>query len=121
MCVHLTNYAINKFNENFQQNQNLDAKDVGHKRSLEAIWNHLRENGDDVDTLWDEIKRMVIKTICSAQPIISHHYKSCQPDDYYDHMCFEVLGFDFLISNKLKPMLLEINHTPSFSCDSPLD
>jgi len=64
---------------------------------------------------------MVIKTVCSAQPIISHHYKSCQPDDYYQHMCFEILGFDFLISNKLKPMLLEINHTPSFSCDSPLD
>jgi len=81
----------------------------------------MRENGEDVELLWDEIKKMVIKTICSAQPIISHHYKSCQPDDYYQHMCFEILGFDFLISNKMKPMLLEINHTPSFSCDSPLD
>ena len=121
MCVHLTNYAINKFNANFQQNENLDQKDVGHKRSQDAIWDHMRENGEDVELLWDEIKKMVIKTICSAQPIISHHYKSCQPDDYYQHMCFEILGFDFLISNKMKPMLLEINHTPSFSCDSPLD
>lgn len=36
-------------------------------------------------------------------------------------MCFEVLGFDFMIDANDKCYLLEINHTPSFSTDTPLD
>lgn len=36
-------------------------------------------------------------------------------------MCFEVLGFDIFLDNKLKPHLLEVNHTPSFTTDTPLD
>lgn len=36
-------------------------------------------------------------------------------------MCFEILGFDIFLDNKLKPHLLEVNHTPSFTTDTPLD
>ena len=36
-------------------------------------------------------------------------------------MCFEVLGFDIYIDDQLKPYVLEVNHTPSFSTDSVLD
>ena len=36
-------------------------------------------------------------------------------------MCFEILGFDFLIQKDEKVFLLEVNHSPSFKCDSPLD
>ena len=36
-------------------------------------------------------------------------------------MCFEILGFDVLIDEKLKPWLIEINHAPSFSTDTPFD
>jgi tubulin polyglutamylase TTLL6/13 len=36
-------------------------------------------------------------------------------------MCFEVLGMDVILNEKLKPYLLEVNHTPSFSTDTPLD
>jgi tubulin polyglutamylase TTLL6/13 len=38
-----------------------------------------------------------------------------------DSMCFEILGFDVLIDEKLKPWLIEINHAPSFSTDTPFD
>lgn len=36
-------------------------------------------------------------------------------------MCFEVLGFDIMIDSNCKAWLIEINYTPSFSCESPLD
>jgi tubulin polyglutamylase TTLL6/13 len=36
-------------------------------------------------------------------------------------MCFELLGIDVLIDDKANPYLLEINHTPSFATDTPLD
>lgn len=36
-------------------------------------------------------------------------------------MCFELLGFDVILDYKLKPYLLEVNHTPSFTTDTPLD
>ena len=38
MCMHLTNYAINKENPNFIFNNDIDVDDVGHKRSLTSIW-----------------------------------------------------------------------------------
>lgn len=44
--MHLTNYAINKFSENFVQNTNKDQDDVGSKRSLQSILDHIDlENG----------------------------------------------------------------------------
>ena len=36
-------------------------------------------------------------------------------------MCFEILGFDILIDHKLKPWVIEINISPSFHVDTPLD
>lgn len=56
-----------------------------------------------------------------VQPSIAHMYHSCQPDDIENSMCFEILGFDVIFDHKLKPYILEVNHAPSFSCDSPLD
>ena len=36
-------------------------------------------------------------------------------------MCFQILGFDIIIDHKGQPFLLEVNQSPSFSTDSPLD
>ncbi|KAL4499341.1 hypothetical protein ABPG72_006927 [Tetrahymena utriculariae] len=121
MCMHLTNYAINKDNPNFKFNQDKEKMDVGHKRSLTSVLQLLEDQGHDINRLWKDIKRVLIKTIISAQPTLAHHYRSCQPDNFMNNMCFEILGFDIILDSHLKPWVLEVNHTPSFSTDTPLD
>ena len=32
-----------------------------------------------------------------------------------------MLGFDVMFDHQLRPFLIEVNHSPSFTCDSPLD
>jgi len=56
-----------------------------------------------------------------VQPSIAHNYRSCQPDDVENSMCFEILGFDIFLDENLKPWIIEVNHAPSFVCDTPLD
>jgi hypothetical protein len=36
-------------------------------------------------------------------------------------MCFQLLGFDVMLTDDLRPYLLEVNQMPSFQTDSPLD
>ena len=36
-------------------------------------------------------------------------------------MCFQILGFDIMIDKYFKPWLIEVNQSPSFGTDSPLD
>ena len=53
--------------------------------------------------------------------MLQHTYRSCQPDDIENNMCFEVLGFDIFLDESLKPWIIEVNHDPSYETDSPLD
>ena len=36
-------------------------------------------------------------------------------------MCYQILGFDIMIDRHFKPWLIEVNQSPSFATDSPLD
>ncbi|CDW79462.1 tubulin-tyrosine ligase family protein [Stylonychia lemnae] len=123
LFMHLTNYAINKNSENFVFNEDQDDDSSGHKRSLTAVLDYIRENEPqcDVDKLWQDMQDIIAKTLISVQPSLQHAYRSSQPEDLENSMCFEVLGFDIILDHKLRPYVLEVNHAASFATDSPLD
>ncbi len=121
LYIHLTNYAINKNSENFVFNTDASRTDVGHKRSLTFVWKYVDEHGGNSQELQQEIRESIVKTLCAVQPQLADSYRSCQPNDDRNDKCFEILGFDVLLDHKLKPWMLEVNHSPSFSTDTPFD
>ena len=124
--MHLTNYAINKDSDDFVFNEDPNKDNVGHKRSLKAIFDCIEKNRKSPQDksskqIWAEIKEVIVKTLITGQPHIAHLYKSSKPDDLENSMCFQILGFDIFIDSKSKPWLIEVNQSPSFTTDTPLD
>ena len=94
---------------------------IGHKRSLSSVYKRIEEDGHDINELKEKINDIFIKTMITGYPNLSGTFLSLHPDNFANDMCFEILGFDIMIDHKLNPYLLEINYTPSFTTDTPLD
>jgi len=141
MFMHLTNYSINCRNKGkFVFNKNLDDADQGHKRTFTSILDHIAESYDNGEQRCDEmmhkIEQLIIKTFITVLPSLRHYLNIPNKGQYaqdaldgtfnkskkrINSLCFEILGFDVLIDEKLKPWLIEINHAPSFATDTPFD
>lgn len=115
--THLTNYSINKFNPNFKANENNATGDAS-KLSFKDTNDYLKKQGVDIDLLWRKIEDLVIKTILSVEPLIQNGMEMYVP---HSTNCFELLGFDILIDDKIEPWLIEVNLSPSLGCDSAFD
>ncbi|XP_068095246.1 tubulin polyglutamylase TTLL7 isoform X1 [Hyperolius riggenbachi] len=120
LFMHLTNYSVNKHNENFERDE---TEDRGSKRSIRWFTEFLRANDHDVAKFWNDISELVVKTLIVAEPHVLHAYRMCRPGQQpgSNSVCFEVLGFDIILDRKLKPWLLEINRAPSFGTDQKID
>jgi hypothetical protein len=57
LMMHLTNYAINKESYGFIFNDNPDRDDLGHKRSLKAVFRHI-DNSNRYQPLPDGVMRL---------------------------------------------------------------
>lgn len=109
----------------FIQNQHEEKSDIGHKRSVTYILNYIDKNSKELgktgDQVWSEIKQVCVKTLISGLYQIQHFYKSAKPHDLENSFVFHILGIDIFLDKNLKIWLLEVNQSPSFMTDSPLD
>ncbi|XP_047034327.1 tubulin monoglutamylase TTLL4-like isoform X9 [Helicoverpa zea] len=116
--MHLTNYSINRLSKNYTPNEDFAACE-GHKWTLQTLLQYLKsEKRVDIDSLWEAMKDLVIKTIISGEASISSLTKANITSRYN---CYELFGIDVLLDEDLKPWLLEVNISPSLHSASPLD
>ncbi|CAD7092455.1 unnamed protein product [Hermetia illucens] len=114
--MHLTNYSVNKHSRTFSKDDEL-----GSKRKFSTLNRILMNEGYDVEKLWNSIDEIIVKTLLSAWPVLKHNYHACFPCHDVVQACFEILGFDILVDSRMKPLLLEVNHSPSFHTDEQID
>lgn len=113
--VHLTNYSLNKYSPNFVD-LNEDGK--GFKWTLSALKSFLESQGVKFSLIWDQIKDIAIKTIISIETVINSAMSMYVPSS---KNCFELLGFDILLDDSLRPWLLEVNLSPSMNTETSID
>lgn len=113
--VHLTNYSLNKYSPHFKD-MNEDGK--GYKWTLTALKGFLESQGVNFQLIWEEIKDIAVKAIISIESVINSAMNMYVPSQ---KNCFELLGFDILIDNNLRPWLLEVNLSPSMNTETSVD
>ncbi|KIH56281.1 hypothetical protein ANCDUO_13539 [Ancylostoma duodenale] len=72
----------------------------------------------DAKMLMLRIEDVIVKSLLSVQTRIT---SACRTTTPHVGTNFELFGFDILVDEDLKPWLLEVNLSPSLSCDAPLD
>ncbi|KNE67210.1 hypothetical protein AMAG_12281 [Allomyces macrogynus ATCC 38327] len=117
ICMHLTNYSVNKRSTKFVDG----GADGGSKRTLTWALEYLDSLGHDGSgAIWTSIKDIIAKSILTVQPELARVFRTCAPNGD-GSLCFELLGFDVILDHKLRPFVLEINHSPSLSCETAVD
>jgi tubulin polyglutamylase TTLL6/13 len=122
MYMHLTNYAINKDSDNFVKSTG-DDDNGANKRSMSSVFATMEKMEPEFSAadMMRQIEEICVKACISVQPALAHAYRTTQAEDMENSLCFQILGLDIMIDQKLKPWLIEVNHLSSFGTDSPLD
>lgn len=103
--VHLTNVAVQKHNENYDEKRG--GKWDLHKLKAYLMATHGEEK---VHQLFCEMQDVIVYSLLSVQKVMIQ-----------DKHCFELYGYDLMISSDLKPWLIEVNASPSLSANTRAD
>lgn len=114
--MHLTNYSVNRKSAFYVHDQK-----AGTKRSFSTLNKWFIKNGLSVKLIWSAIDDAIIKTTLVALPTLRRYYTQCFPNHVSSQACFQILGFDMILDRRLKPYVLEVNHSPSLHAPTSLD
>ena len=105
MMIHLTNVAIQKGGEDYNELN-------GGKWMIKNLKFYLEQTRgkEACDRCFDAIKNIIYVSL-----------KACQTVMINDKHCFEIYGYDVLIDDNLKPWLIEVNASPSLSTTTEMD
>ncbi|AAZ10569.1 Tubulin-tyrosine ligase family, putative [Trypanosoma equiperdum] len=146
--MHLTNYAVNKRAQGFSVGDVLNTDDSssngiceGNKRDFKFLEHYINGlvgcksdtteddvSGGETTSRWERvlhrIDRCILLTVLSGLENLRREFigtgasRGSRSDG---RNCFELLGVDILLTEDLKPVLMEVNHSPSLFCDSDFD
>lgn len=102
--THLTNEAIQKFDENYGKFESAN------KISMAEMAKYLSYVSPEID--WYNFCIKKVKDISLDIVKCSYHYVNHKPVN----AAFEILGLDYMFDEKGNPMLIEVNYNPSLSC-----
>merc|ERR1719324_2167069 len=71
--------------------------------------------GFSVDKFYESLAKMIETSACAMAPILAASHRNCQVGS--EMRCFQVLGFDVMLTSKFEPYLLEVNNSPSLCID----
>ena len=79
--MHLTNYAINKWDPSFVANKDVNQDNKGHKRSYTSVIKCLASNGFDTDKIEERIDSIIVRTILAAYTKMLRSYRKTRQDN----------------------------------------
>ena len=99
MSIHLTNVAIAKHSENYNEVH-------GGKWGINNLRFYLEmtRGKEKTEKCFDGINNIIFFSLKAVQSVMIN-----------DKHCFELYGYDILIDDNLKPWLIEVNASPSLS------
>lgn len=105
MIAHLTNVAIQKQSDDYNQEH-------GSKWNIENLRFYLEQTRGKAmtDKCFEDIKNIIYISLKSVQSVIIN-----------DKHCFEMYGYDILIDDNLKPWLIEVNASPALTTTTESD
>jgi len=105
MFVHLTNVAIQKTSDNYDEK-------TGGKWDLRDLKLYLMSayGVEKTSEAFNDIQNCVIKSLNAVQKSMIN-----------DKHCFEVYGYDILFDENLKAWLIEVNASPSLTANTEQD
>ena len=113
LSAHLTNFSINKENQDYHATDDINDDGKGSKWSHAPFWPFLQSLGYDIDDIKKQIDDAVSIVLISAKDTLikqTNHRSS-----------FELYGFDVLLTVDGKIHILEVNISPALGTSSNLD
>mmetsp|Transcript_22374 Transcript_22374/g.29262 ORF Transcript_22374/g.29262 Transcript_22374/m.29262 type:complete len:397 (+) Transcript_22374:105-1295(+) len=103
--IHLTNVAIQKHNDDY----NNVHGGKWHIRDLRLYLESTR-GAEATERLFSKMNQLIVHSLLACQDVMIN-----------DRHCFECYGYDLLIDDDLKPWLVEVNASPSLSPSTKSD